>query len=184
MAAGVSKRQDQMTDEQIRTLDGLKMAIRMEIDGKEFYTKAASESGNELGRKLLANLAAEEDVHRRVFQDIYDAISQKKGWPKADFHADGGKGLKTVFAESMKKTAEVAAKPTELAAVKTARAMETKTYDYYKAQMARAQSPAEKEFYEQLCAQEQQHNLILADYQEYLQNPAGYFVKKEHPHLD
>ena len=44
--------------------------------------------------------------------------------------------------------------------------------------------PAEKEYYEAVAAQEREHHRVLADYQEFLKNPAGFFVKKEHPSLD
>ena len=174
-----------MADEQDKTLDGLKMAIQMEVDGKEFYTKASGGSGNDLGKKLLATLAAEEDIHRKVFIGIYEALREKKGWPKVDFRPDGGEALRTVFSEAIARTGpKLQSKAGELDAVRTAREMEGKTYDYYQNQLRKAASPAEREFYERLSSQEQQHSLILADYFEYLQNPAGWFVKKEHPHLD
>jgi rubrerythrin len=174
-----------MVEDHNKTLDALKIAIQMEIDGKEFYTKAASESGNELGKKLLTTLAAEEDIHRKVFIGIFDVIRDRKNWPDVDFHPDSGRGLRTVFAQAIEKTgAKVKSKSSELGAVKTAREMEAKTYDFYLSQRRIATGAAEKEFYDRLSAQEQEHNLILADYYEYLQNPAAWFVKKEHPHLD
>lgn len=174
-----------MTEEQSKTLDAIKVAIQMEVDGKEFYTKAASQAANDLGKKLFTNLAAEEDTHRRVFMGIYDSIRDKKGWPEVDFHPDGGSALRTVFSQAMDKAAAGSqASATELEAVVAARAMEAKTYDFYHSHIASATQPAEKELYERLAAQEQEHNLILADYYEYLKDPAGWFVKKEHPSLD
>ena len=62
-----------MVTEQDKTLEALKIAIQMEIDGKEYYLKASRESTNELGRKLLQSLAGEEDVHRQKF----DRLSKK-----------------------------------------------------------------------------------------------------------
>jgi len=62
--------------------------------------------------------------------------------------------------------------------------MEGRTYDFYTQQGQLASEPAEKELYRKLAAQEQAHNLALADYYEYLKNPAGWFVKKEHPSLE
>ncbi|MBE9482265.1 MAG: hypothetical protein IMY88_01140, partial [Chloroflexi bacterium] len=47
-----------MEIEQDRTVQALQVAIKMEIDGKEFYLKASRESSNELGKKLLESLAA------------------------------------------------------------------------------------------------------------------------------
>ncbi|MDD5509646.1 MAG: ferritin family protein [Dehalococcoidales bacterium] len=171
--------------DQDRTLQVLQVAIKMEIDGKQFYLKASRESGNELGRKLLESLAAEEDVHRQNFEKIYDSIRVKQGWPGTDFKPDEGKRLRTVFADAIEKTGtEVDAATTEIDAVKTAMAMENKTGDYYKVQGQAATHDAERNFYQALVAEERAHYLVLLDYYEYLSDPAGWFVRKEHPSLD
>ena len=174
-----------METEQAKTLKALQMAIQMEIDGKEYYLKASQESSNELGKKLLQSLAAEEDVHRQKFEEIYSAISSKKAWPKTDFQPDGGKRLRTIFA---KVTGEIGsnikAATTELDAVQTAMDMENKTYDFYTNQGKGAISDAERDFYQTLAAEEREHHSVLLDYYEYLKDPAGWFVKKEHPSLD
>lgn len=171
-----------MASEQERTLDALKTALQIEVEGKEFYTRASQESGNELGKNLLATLAGEEDYHRKIFAAIYESIRNDKGWPKVDFNPDGGSALRTVFSRNL--TPAVQSSKSELEAVVIARAMETRTYDFYQSQKRQATGPSEKDFYDRLAAQEQEHNLVLADYYEYLQNPAGWFVKKEHPSLD
>ena len=174
-----------MATEQDKALEGLKLAVRMEIDGKAFYQKAARSSGNQLGGQLFQSLAAEEDVHRRKFEEIYRAISSKRSWPKTDFQPDGGKRLRTIFiraTEKMGANVEVAA--TELDAVKTAIDMEAKSYDLYKSRSQMAVYDAERDFYETVAAEEREHHLVLLDYQEYLRDPAGWFVTKEHPSLD
>ena len=174
-----------MATEQDKTVAGLQIAIQMEIDGQEFYLKAARASRNDLGRKLLERLAAEEEIHRQKFEKIYEAIRSQKGWPVVDFQPDGGRTLRTVFARALEEGgARLKARPSELAAVKTAREMEAKTYDFYQSQSQKATYDAERRYYETLAGEEQEHNLILTDYGEYLQNPAGWFVKKEHPSLD
>jgi len=174
-----------MAKEQNSTLEGLKTAIQMEIDGKQFYLKASKESRNEAGRKLLESLAAEEDVHRQKFEEIFKSIHDKNDWPEVDYKPDGGSSLRTLFARAM----EQAGNPTkaaknELDAVGTAVDMEGKTYDFYIAQSLSTPYPAARYFYEALAAQEREHQLILLDYQEYLKNPAGWFVEKERPTLD
>ena len=174
-----------MVTEQDKTLAALKSAIQMEIDGKEFYRKASQESGNELGKKLLQSLAAEEDIHRQKFEEIYDAIRNKKAWPKTDFQPDGGIRLRTIFARVTEAMgSDIKTPATELDAVQTAMGMENKTYDFYKSQSKDAAYDAEREFYEALAIQEREHHLILLDYYEYLKDPAGWFVSKEHPSLD
>ncbi|MBN1862542.1 MAG: ferritin family protein [Dehalococcoidales bacterium] len=172
-----------MPAEQDRTLEALQVAIQMEIDGKEFYLKASRESGNEMGKKLLASLAAEEDLHRQTFEEIYRSLKDKKGWPETRLESDGGAGLRTIFARATADSG-VKAQASELDAVKTAMDMENKTYDYYQAQSQTASYGGEKEFYRALMAQERGHYLVLLDYYEYLKDPAGWFVQQEHPSLD
>lgn len=174
-----------MAKEQDKTLSGLQTAIQMEIDGKAFYLKASAESGNELGKKLLAQLAAEEDTHRKVFERIYESIKARSAWPDVALHHDEGRGLKTMFAEAADELGrQIKPAATELDAVQGAIDMEVKSYDYYQNQLKRAAYDGEREFYAALSAQERQHQLVLLDYQEYLQNPAGWFVKTEHHSLD
>lgn len=173
-----------MVDDQERTLNALRTALQMEVDGKAFYSRAAASSSSELGRRLLETLAKEEDIHREVFTSIYESMRENKGWPQVSYHSDKGSNLRTVFSKAMENRENPSSVSTEMEAVVTARGMEAKTFDFYTSQAQAATDPAQKEFYGQLASQEQQHNLVLADYYEYLQNPGGWFVKKEHPNLD
>jgi len=174
-----------MTIEQDKTLQALQIAIQMEIDGKEFYLKTSRESSNELGRKLLESLSAEEDIHRQKFEKIYEAIQGEKTWPAMELPPEQGQGLRTVFAEATSRIgSDIKPRTTELEAVETAMAMENKTYDYYKSQEDKTVYDAEKDFYDKLAAVERGHHQILLDYYEFLKDPAGWFVKKEHPSLD
>lgn len=173
-----------MANEQLTTLDVIKTAIQMEVDGRAFYIKYADLSGNELGKKLFTSLAAEEDIHRQIFEKIYQAISAKQKWPAVNY-GDHLEGIRTlVAAETEKLGTGIRAARIELDAVKTAMGFEDKTYDYYKQNGAKAAYPAEIELYQKLASQEASHKLILAEYYEYLSNPAAYFVNKEHHSLD
>ena len=174
-----------MATEQDKTLAALQTSIKMEIDGKEFYLKASQASHNELGKKLLQSLAAEEDLHRQKFEEIYDAIRGQKAWPRTDFQPDGGRELRTIFARVTEEMdANINTISTELDAVQAATEMESKTYDFYKSQVKEATHDAERDFYQALAAEEREHHLLLLDYHEYLKDPAGWFVKTEHPSLD
>ncbi|MFC1913879.1 ferritin family protein [Chloroflexota bacterium] len=174
-----------MADEQEKTLAGLRYSIQMEIDGKEYYLKASEKSGNDMGKKLLKSLAAEEDIHRRCFEEIYETIRSKKAWPDTDFQPDDGKGLRNIFVQATEAIGTgVKASDTELEAVQGAIDMEVKSYDFYKSQSKDAVYDAERDFYEALSSQEKQHQMVLLDYYEYLKDPASWFVNKEHPSLD
>jgi rubrerythrin len=174
-----------MTKEQDAALAGLETSLQMEIDGKEFYLKAAKASGNKLGRELLKKLAAEEDIHRGVFKNIYNTIKSKKNWPDVTFSGDSGKALKSVFAqamESMKKSLKPL--PAELDAVSKAMEMENKTLDFYNERKESGTYDAEKQLYASLAGQEYQHHQVLQDYYEFLKNPEQWYVKSEHSSVD
>jgi len=174
-----------MTTEQDTALKGLKTAIQMEIDGKQFYLKASRESRNEAGKKLLKSLAAEEDIHRQKFEEIFRSIQDKNAWPKVDFKPDGGSSLRTLFSRATEQVGKsIKAAKSEMDAVQTAEGMEGKTYDFYIKQSQVTPYPAARDFYEALASQEREHQLILVDYYEYLKNPAAWFVHSEHPSLD
>jgi rubrerythrin len=174
-----------MANEFEKTYEVLKTAIRMEIDGKEFYQKASAASGNDLGKKLLAKLAQEEDIHRKVFEDIFETIRKTKGWPKEKIVIDTGKSVQNVFVTAIKEMNKNV-KPTssEMDDVQTAMAMENKTYDYYVINGRLATLPAEKEFYNALAGQEEEHHRSLMDYLEFLNNPSAYFVRTERQSVD
>ena len=174
-----------MPNEQESTLKALETALQMEIDGKEFYLKAGKASTNKLGKDLLKKLAAEEDIHRSVFKKIYDTIKSKKGWPDVKYQGDGGRGLKTLFAEAIanmdKNTKSIKA---ELDAIKTAMDMENKTLDFYKARSKKTAIDAERQLYNALAMQESEHHRVLLDYYEFLKDPAAWYVQKEHTAVD
>lgn len=171
-----------MSIEQSQTLKVLQLALQMEINGKKFYLKASRDSKHGLGKKLLATLAAEEDIHRKKFEEIYEAIRNTKAWPVIDFRPDKGKNIKTVFAQASRESTR--STTSELDAVKVAIDMENKSYDLYKGQAKQATYDAEKKFYDTLAGEERGHQLALTDYLEFLSDPVGWFVAKEHPSLD
>jgi rubrerythrin len=173
-----------MSQEQEATLAGLQIALKMEEDGKEFYLKSAKASPNKLGAQLFRRLAAEEDIHREVFKNIYNQIKNKNQWPDVKLQAHG-KELQTVFSaaiNSMDK--QYKAGQIEKDAVKTGMDMENKTLDFYNERKAKTNLATEKQLYEALAMQESEHFRLLQDYYEFLNDPAEYYVKTERTSVD
>ncbi len=174
-----------MVTEQERTIEAVQIAIQMEIDGKEYYLKASQASSNELGKKLLLPLSGEEDFHLQKFVRIYEAIRNKQAWPVIVIPSDRSKRLRTVFAEASRTVgSKVNILSTELGAIDKAMDMENKTCDFYQSQSQKATYKAERELYQSIAAEEKEHHRLLLSYYEYLKDPAGWFVQKEHPSID
>ncbi len=174
-----------MENEQARTIEVLQLAVRTEVEGKEFYQKASQKGSNKLAKELFQHLASEEDVHRKKFEEIYEALKRGQNWPDVGPPPEKRKGLKSLFAEATKalgskfKVAE-----SELEAIKIAMDMETKSYNLYHSRSEESTLPVEKRFYETLAGEEREHQLALLDSYEYLSDPAGWFTKREHWSLD
>ena len=174
-----------MESEQVKTLEVLQFAVQMEIEGKEFYQKASQKSSNKLARELFQHLADEEDVHRKKFEEIYEALRRGQDWPDVEPPSEKGKRLKSLFAEASKALGtKIEVADSELEAIKVAMDMEVKSYNFYHSRGEQSTLAIEKRFYEAVAAEEREHHLALLDSYEYLSDPAGWFTKKEHWSLD
>ena len=174
-----------MENEQARTMAVLQLAVQMEVDGKGFYQKASQESSNKLAKELFQQLADEEDVHRKKFEEIYEALKRGQNWPDVEPPSERGKRLKSLFAEATKALgSKIKVAESELEAIKAAMDMEVKSYDLYHSRSEESTLPVEKRFYETLAGEERGHHLALLDSYEYLSDPAGWFTKEEHWSLD
>jgi len=174
-----------MENEQTRTIEVLRLAVRMEADGKEFYQKASRKSSNKLAKELFHHLANEEDVHRKKFVEIYKALKRGQHWPDVELQSGKERKIKSLFAEATEAlSSKIKVVESELEAIKTAMDMEIRSYNLYHARSKQSTLPVEKQFYKTLAGEERGHHLALLDSYEYLSDPAGWFTKKEHWSLD
>ncbi|MBI2869040.1 MAG: ferritin family protein [Chloroflexi bacterium] len=173
-----------MTQEKI--VRALETALRMEIDGKDFYLKMASLRHGSPGQELFEALSAEEDLHILAFTQIYESIRKRKEWPTLDFRPEGGgHALRSLFARAAESLpAGAKGTPSELEDIQTAVRMESDSYDFYEHQAKHAAADEERNFFRALAAQERQHQLVLLDLYEFLKDPAAWFVAHERPSLD
>jgi rubrerythrin len=174
-----------MESDQAKTLEVLQLAVRMEVEGKNFYQEASQKSKNKLPRELFQHLANEEDVHRKKFEEIYEALKRGQNWPDVKPPSEKGKKLKSLFAEATKALgSKIKVAESELEAINVAMDMEIKSYNFYHSRSQQSTLPVESRFYEALAGEEREHHLALLDSYEYLSDPAGWFTKKEHWSLD
>lgn len=64
------------------------MAVRIETNGAEFYRKAAALQGDEKNRNFLNGLARMEDRHKKTFEEMRHAITER-GMGGEAFDPDG-----------------------------------------------------------------------------------------------
>jgi len=170
-----------MKNEQARTMEVLQLAVRMEIEGKEFYQKASQKSTIRLTEDLFQHLANEEDNHCKKFEQIYDTLKRAQEWPDIEPPSGKGKRLKSLFAEASEALDDkTKVTESELEAIKIAMNMEIKSHDLYQSRSKESTHAMEKRFYAALAGEERGHQLALSDAYEYLSDPAGWFTRIEH----
>ncbi|MFA5079184.1 MAG: ferritin family protein [Dehalococcoidia bacterium] len=173
-----------MTEGQKTIVEALKYALRMELDGKKFYTLAARESTNSVGKELYSWLAEQEAVHYKRFEEIYAAVSAQKGWTSTRIKPPKPTKMGTLFSRLINEASKSAGTRADIASAEKAMEMEIKSRDYYKDREGKASSADEKRFFSEISAEEQGHYLALVDYKEYISDPVDWFTRTEHHLLD
>ena len=166
-------------------MKSLEIAIKMEVEGKEFYQSASEKSGDSLGKALFSRLAMEEDFHAAKAREIADSLKEGDKPLAIEESLDNGEKLNSIFAEAIsdiETKREVASNEFEV--IKIALDMEEKTRKFYEDQSEKAINEFERRFFESLKREERGHYLALVDYQEYLIDPTNWFTKSEHISLD
>lgn len=166
-------------------MEALEIAIKMEIEGKEFYQKASEKSGDKLGKALFMRLAKEEDFHAEKAREIADSLKKGEKPLAIEESLDRGGKLNSIFAKAKKKIEprrKVASNEFEV--IKIALDMEEKTRKFYEDHSEKAENEFEKRFFHALILEERGHYLSLIDYQEYLIDPTHWFTRTEHISLD
>ena len=174
-----------MDAEYEKTIEAVKFAIQIEIEGKAYYQGASKKSSNDAGRQLFEWLAGQEGEHRSTFEQIYKTISEKNAWPLIKFESDATSRAKNVFLNAIKNLKHSMDNGrNELDIVAGAIELEEKTQIFYKQRAKEAKQEIERHFYQSISEEEQGHYITLADYREYIIDPAGYFARHERHSLD
>ena len=71
-----------MEEISIQVENAVKEAIKMEINGRDFYNHAAEVTHNELGKKMFQKLAQEEVKHIETFSRLISSILKGDDWQK------------------------------------------------------------------------------------------------------
>jgi rubrerythrin len=144
----------------------LEEAIRFEIDGREFFLKAAQKAKSYFAKLIFETIAEEELGHIQRVKEIYDRSTIPKGQipPPRVLKEDP---LENIFQQAKKQVGEkIIADADELEAIRLAIQLEIKGHEFYKRLAEEAPSEFEKAFYHQLAQEESHHFSILHQVEE------------------
>lgn len=154
----------------------LEEAIRMERDGKAFYTRAASNVTSPAVGMIFEELAREEDYHIGKIGEIFSSLQKTQALTEWITCVITDSKLKSLFDDKAAAQAKVSA--SDLDALGFALQLEEKSIKYYDDLAAQSQDKYEKRFYLALSHEERGHYLRIMDSIELLSNPEGWnYVK-------
>ena len=175
-----------MTQANERALKMLSIALEMEEKGRRFYERAVSESGNDLGREIFARLRDDEIVHVDRIKAIYGSLEGGGEWSEewkrmSPDHGDLGR----IFRDLAKQHGpKIRAEADDVRVLNVGIELEAAAVDFYQEHLEKATDPAEREFCEKMIAEERGHHRVLSDMEQYLADPAAFFMELEHSGLD
>ena len=162
----------------------LQDAIKLEQDGEQYYEMAAEKTSNPLARNTFKALAEQEREHARLVEHYYDAVREGGSRPSAASIREQGYSLVTTAQEIFKKARAELAGGTPAAedlhqVYEQTMEMERKSIALYQAGAEQAEDDEQKDFFNYLVEQERGHLQLLAQGQQYLDDPESWYFEQE-----
>lgn len=160
--------------------DAIRKAYELEREGLEFYISSAIKSKNALVKKTLFSLAQEEIKHMMKIDEASLSLDTSGKWPGAEISFKGSDieiAIKEFFVKTDREILSESKDNADL--MKTAMEFERKSFELYDDLGKKAQSNAEKIFYEELKKQEEIHFDALENVYYYLTKTGDWFGRDE-----
>ena len=160
-------------------MTAIEIAIKMEKDAIDFYTKAAEKTSHPAGKKMFQSVTEDEKRHLQMLSQIFKELDIRMD------DVSPMRNMQTIF-ESMKNVMmqRVVATEDELEAFKIAMQMEQEGIAFYKKVETETERPKEKALFERLIKEEQQHYDIFANTYNFMQDTGNWFMWEEHSIVD
>jgi rubrerythrin len=156
-------------------MSSVEIALKMELDAVEFYSKCAEKTKSPIGKKMFLSIADDERHHVACANKVVRGLGfdPSKNTPKQN--------MKTIF-ESNKNilSQKVTATTDDLEALTIAMKMEKDGVEFYRKAAAEASTPEEKAFFECLIKDEEEHYAIFENAHSLLSDTSNWFMWDEH----
>jgi len=156
-----------------------KEAIRLEINGRNFFRHAADVTESELGKKMFEKLASDEIEHLKVFGDMFTEATGGSEWKQ---FVRGEEKLFSELIEKLKERLGGAAREKgagDLEAIRIGMELERKAIDFFSGLASSSISTEAKEIAEKICEQEKGHYDLLQAQYDSLHNSGFWFDAAE-----
>ena len=134
-------------------------AIQLEIDGRNFFLKAAKMSNKKLGKKMFQKLADDELRHLTDFKNIFSPMIKGEDWEKL-VESENSKTISPVI-EALTARLEKAGSASEIEAIKIGMERERKAINFFEDFNKIIDDSQTKEIILNICDEERFHYDLL-----------------------
>lgn len=154
--------------------EAIETAIKMETDAISFYGEAEKKTGHPFGKEMFRGFIKDETRHLKMLKDILEGLD-------IDFEFVRPRDtIKTVFTELKDDMMQrVKAMQDEMEAVSIGLKMEKEGFDFYKKAATDAPTTKERELFERLAEEENDHYSILNETYNFLDNTGHWYMYEE-----
>lgn len=160
-------------------LEPLRIALRLEEEGKKFFADAAARVSSKSARQTFEFLAAEEDKHIMRIQDLYRMVEDSGGESVPETEDSDAEHRFHAFNDRMAQLRdEIKPTSSDLEAYKTALKFENGAEEFYAKQVAESHNPNIRKFYTWLIHEEAMHARVLKSCVQFVEDPATWFKNR------
>ena len=141
----------------------IKEAFKLEINGREFFTRAAELTHNELGKKMFSKLADDEVRHLTEFSKLFSQIMGGEDWKK-HIENDELKRESDVIEELLARMKREES-ASEIEGIRIGMELENKAIEFFTKSAEQVADPVAKQILNKICDEERFHyDLLQAQY--------------------
>jgi rubrerythrin len=165
-------------------LQALKDAVRMELEGRQFYLEAAKKVQNPGVRQILEYLAESEKYHIDKFNEIYRDLEKDPAWTESMAAFNPPRHEPYICVLAMTQADQETGGKDDLQALRTGIQMEDCSIEYYTKLARESRNPLARRFFMSVAHEERGHYLTLMDMHNYLTLPEDWFYVKQMSNVD
>lgn len=146
-----------MTENKTKILEGLKTAMEAELTGLNFYKNAAETTSDPKGKEAFLRMANEEEAHFKYLRRQYQSILKEGSFDFAkSFVKDSHEQSENpIFSQAIKDRIKEC--HFEVSVLTIGMKLELEAIRFYQSCAAKAESPEEKQFYQDMVDWETGH---------------------------
>ena len=156
-----------------------KYAMKMEIDGENFYRGLAEKAESEGIRNILTMLADEELKH---FETLKRMSNNELDVEMAS--TDSLEDVRNIFAEMQENSIDTGTDAEQIDLYREAQKHEEKSYQFYLEKSEQADSESEKAIFLKLANEEKKHMILMGNIADFVAQPDLWVADAEFNHMD